>query len=438
MGAKPAEMATTDLFAPIPWSLDKASAGQRYVLATLTVLAIGSPLYVAGDLVSDDNEMLLYLGSGILGALYYGRGPARLASLLCLFVLHVARIHPGFRVVVQGFQYFISFAFFLLATDQIARFADQARREAWQARRREKAEEILRHFAEQCTVPESAQQLDELLEKAAAPYRGGDALATQVAETMAEQCALAKERLQHRERLRQDEVLRATQKLQTTLINSISHDLQTPLSTIAGTVDTLRLSVDKLSGADRQELLQLASEQIIRLEKLVKNILNLSKMEAGGLRLTRGWVNMGELLSVVSGRFPKEAAQRIQLLLTEDFPEVKGDFTLLSQVFANLIDNALKFSQGSIAIEGGQGEGTVRVSVRDSGVGVEPSEVGMIFEKFFRGTTPLAVPGSGLGLNICRGVVELHQGELSFQAEPAGGSRFTVALPLEVPPVTHQ
>ncbi|MBX3169237.1 MAG: DUF4118 domain-containing protein [Candidatus Eremiobacteraeota bacterium] len=430
-------MASTDLFAPIPWSLNKASSGQRYLLAALTVLMIGGPLYVAGDLVSDDNEMLFYLGSGMVGALYYGRGPARLASLLCLFVLHVAHIHPGFRVVTQGFQYFISFTFFMLATDQIARFADQARREAWQARRREKAEEILRHFAEQCTILETAPQLDELLKKSSELYHQPDSLARQVVKTMEEQCALAKERLQHRERLRQDELLRATQKLQTTLINSISHDLQTPLSTIAGTVDTLRLSVDKLSRADRQELLQLASEQIMRLEKLVKNILNLSKMEAGGLSFTRAWVNIGELLSVVKGRFPKQAAARIQLLLPDDFPEVKGDFTLLSQVFANLIDNALKFSQGAVQIDGCQRAGTVCVSVKDTGVGVQPDEVELIFEKFFRGTTPMAVPGSGLGLNICRGVVELHAGGLRYDPEPAGGSRFTVTLPLEVALVAH-
>lgn len=427
----------TNLFAPEPWSLKKASAGPRYLLAALTVLAIGGPLYVAGNLVSDDNEMLLYLGSGIVASLYLGRGPARLASLLCLFVLHVAHIHPGFRVVTQGFQYFISFAFFLLATDQIARFADQARHEAWQARRRERAEEVLRHFAEQCTIQESSERLDELLIESSRPYRHGDSLANQVVTTMQEQSALAKERLQHRERLRQDELLRATQKLQTTLINSISHDLQTPLSTISGTVDTLRLSVDKLSGADRQELLQLASEQITRLEKLVKNILNLSKMEAGGLSLNSGWVNIGELLSVVKGRFPKDAAARIQLQLPDDFPEVKGDFTLLSQVFANLIDNALKFSQGSIHIEGAPQENRASVSVCDSGVGVRPNEADLIFEKFYRGTTPMAVPGSGLGLNICRGVVELHHGLLSYQAEPAGGSRFTVALPLEANLVTR-
>lgn len=421
-----------DSFAPEPWSLSPVSSPLRYTLATLTVLLIGAPLYVAGDLVSDNNEMLLYLGSGIVGALYFGRGPARLASLLCLFVLHSASIHPGFRIVTRGFQYMISFAFFLLATDQIARFADQARREAWQARRRERAEEILRHFAEQCTAQESSEHLDDLLEESARPYRQPDSLAQQVVRTMEEQCALAKERLQHRERLRQDEILRATQKLQTTLINSISHDLQTPLSTISGTVDTLRLSVDKLSGVDRQELLQLASEQISRLEKLVKNILNLSKMEAGGLRLSSGWVPIGELLQVVRSRFPKESAARIQLLLHEDFPEVQGDFTLLSQVFANLLDNALKFSQGPVTVDGQLDGQTVCVSVRDDGVGVRPDEVELIFEKFYRGSTPMAVPGSGLGLNICRGVVELHHGQLRYQPESTGGSRFTVVLPLEV------
>jgi len=91
----------------------------------------------------------------------------------------------------------------------------------------------------------------------------------------------------------------------------------------------------------------------------------------------------------------------------------------------------LKFSQGPIRIDGALQQEMARVTVLDGGVGVQPQEAELIFEKFYRGTTPMAVPGSGLGLNICRGVIELHHGQLGYEPAPGGGSRFSVALPLE-------
>lgn len=410
---------------PIPWSLSPRSAALRYFLAVLTVLLIAWPLYEAGDRISDDNEMLLYLGSGIFGALYLGRGPARLASLLCVFILHAARIHPGFQPGAQGLQYFISFAFFLLVTDQIARLADKGRMQAWQSQKREQAGQILHQFSRECSLLGQPAQLEALL-AARLPQE------PELAQGLREQCELAKERLLHQERQRQAEVLQATQKLQSALILSLSHDLQTPVSSIMGSIDTLRLSDHRLAPEDREALLQLASEQALRLKKLIQNILNLSKLEGGALSLNWSWISLNELLGGVADGLPGPSRQRVRLTCADESPELKGDFTLLSQVLANLLDNALKFSPAdrSVSLAAWTEEGTACICVEDRGFGVVAADAERIFDKFYRGATPVSIPGSGLGLNICRGLVELHKGTITYEPGKGGGSRFIPRLPL--------
>ncbi|MBS2037465.1 DUF4118 domain-containing protein [bacterium] len=411
-----------------PWSLDPTTRLARYVLAVLTVLAIGAPLYALGSRISDDNEVLLYLGGGILGALYMGRGPARLASIVCLLVMHAANVNPGFRVSGQGIQYLISSAFFLVVTDQIARFADQARREAWSANRRERAEELLRLFGERGSELGTAEAIESLRESFHAELEPGDPLSNFLGRRLNEQSDYLKQRLARSEQSKQEELLRAKQELQSTLLRSISHDLQTPLSAIAGTIETLERSREKLTLEQNGELLRLASDQATRLDKLIKNLLSLTRLEAGALQLTDSWVSLEELFATVRGRFPRQSAERIRVSLPA-LPEIQGDFNLLGQVFANLLDNALKYSDGQVVVHAEVQEDSVSIRVLDEGVGVRSDDRPHIFERFYRGKTPLNVPGSGLGLNICKALVDLHRGQIEYQVrEP--GSCFQVTLPI--------
>ncbi|MBN9420074.1 hypothetical protein ABS71_11615 [bacterium SCN 62-11] len=436
----------------IPWSISPSTRGWRYAIAVSTVVLVGLFLAQGADLVSEDNEMLLYLGTLVFAALYLGRGPTRAATVTSLFILNVGHIHPGFRIGFHKFQYVISFGIFLVLSEQIARLADNVRREAWQS-------EELYLFTQECARLTSPQKVLELLCQHARRYCGLELFASLaqikgaplqtprgiygwvtpavqgnlLLDSLQAQTALALERIVQSERSRQASVLEATQKLQSTLINSISHDLQTPISSIRGSVDTLKTC--ELPDQDRQVLLDLASDQIARLQKLVQNILNLSKIEAGGLILCLRWISVEEMVAGVVEGFPAPARARIRWQVAEEIPEVQADFSLLSQLLSNLLDNALKFSQGPVAVEVSAGLNSVRLSVSDQGFGVAPTEREKIFERFYRGQTPRHVPGTGLGLNICLGIAELHHATLRVEAlEP--GSRFVLEMPRKQE-VTH-
>ncbi|MBX3171572.1 MAG: DUF4118 domain-containing protein [Candidatus Eremiobacteraeota bacterium] len=429
----------------LPWSISPDNRAWRYAVAVLGVGLMGLCLAQGGDVVSEDNEMLLYLAGLVFSALYLGRGPTRAATITTLFILNVGHIHPGFRIGFHKFQYVISFAIFLVLSDQIARLADNVRREAWQSQE-------LYFFTQECAKLTSPQRVLELLCQHARRSCGlelsaslailkGTPLQTPrgiygwvtpairgnlLLDSLQAQTALALERIVQSERSRQASILEATQKLQSTLINSISHDLQTPLSSIRGSVDTLKTCA--LPDQDRQVLLDLASGQIGRLQKLVQNILNLSKIEAGGLTLCLRWISVEEMVAGVVEGFPQAAQARIRWQVAEEIPEVQADFSLLSQLLSNLLDNALKFSQGPVGVEVTARNGKVFLSVSDQGCGVEPADREKIFERFYRGQTPRHVPGTGLGLNICRGIAELHHASLRVEAlEP--GSRFVLEIP---------
>ena len=429
----------------LPWSISTESRTLRYALAVVIVILIGLFLAEGGDFVSEDNEMLLYLGVLVFSALYLGRGPTRAATVTSLFILNVGHIHPGFRIGFHKFQYVISFAIFLVLSDQIARLADNVRREAWQAQE-------LYFFTQECAKLTRPQRVLELLRQHAQRFCGLDLQASLeplpgaplrtprgtygwvtpavqgnlLLDSLQAQTALALERIVQSEQARQASVLEATQKLQSTLINSISHDLQTPLSSIRGSVDTLK-SCD-LPGQDRQLLIELASDQIRRLQKLVQNILNLSKIEAGGLILCLRWISVEELVVGVVQGFPLPAQARIQWRVAEEIPEVQADFALLSQLLSNLLDNALKFSQGPVQLEVSAAADSICLSVSDQGCGIDQDEHDKIFDRFYRGRTPRHVPGTGLGLNICRGIAELHRANLQVESlEP--GSCFRLNLP---------
>lgn len=429
----------------IPWSISPDSRALRYAVAVIGVVLIGLCLSEGGDFVSEDNEMLLYLGALVFSALYLGRGPTLAATVTSLFILNVGHIHPGFRIGFHKFQYVISFAIFLVVSDQIARLADKVRREAWHSQE-------LYLFTQESAKLNSPQRLLELLCQHARRYCGLELFASLapikgaplqtprgiygwvtpavrgnlLLDSLQAQTALSLERIVQSDRSRQAEILEATQKLQSTLINSISHDLQTPISSIRGSVDTLKTC--SLPDQDRQVLLDLASDQIARLQKLVQNILNLSKIEAGGLTLCLRWISVEEMVTGVVEGFPAPAQARIRWHVAEEIPEVQADFALLSQLLSNLLDNALKFSQGPVTVEVGAGRDSVRLSVSDQGFGVAPAEREKIFERFYRGQTPRQIPGTGLGLNICLGIAELHHASLRVEAlDP--GSRFVLEMP---------
>jgi len=227
------------------------------------------------------------------------------------------------------------------------------------------------------------------------------------------------------------ELLREKELLHTTILNSISHDLRTPLVSITGTLSYLKDDANNLSQEAQHNLVHGAYEEANRLNRLVSNLLEMSRLQAGSRPLKRELYDVSEVISVARSQL-KETLARRQLLIDveEELPLISVDLTLFSLVIINLLDNAIKYSAPDtpIQIRAYQEQGIVYLEVEDHGVGISEDQIPHLFERFYRATTSIGKPGSGLGLPICKGIVDLHEGTIKVQSKE-GGSRFIISFP---------
>jgi two-component system sensor histidine kinase KdpD len=253
-------------------------------------------------------------------------------------------------------------------------------------------------------------------------------------EAFASQAALAIERAQLAEHARQAQISQETEKLQTALLNSISHDLRTPLVSITGVISSLQAADNPMDEATRQSMLDMAGEEADRLNRLVGNLLNMPRIEAGAMRLALEPVDVQDLIgSALEQLGERNRGRTITVDVPADLPLVRMDFVLMSQVLVNLIDNAIKYSpaEALVEIRANVAGAYLEIEVSDRGVGIPKEDLGRIFEKFYRVQQPDQVSGTGLGLSICKGIVEAHGGFITAENRQGGGTVITLAVPLE-------
>lgn len=250
-------------------------------------------------------------------------------------------------------------------------------------------------------------------------------------ETFASQIALAIERENLDEAAEHNAMLRESERLYTTLLNSISHELRTPIATITGAASSL---LDPQTGRDEAARLQLIhdiQDAGYRLNRLVTNLLDMSRLESGKLLLKLEWCDVSDIIGVVVKQFDRSLNGRpLALNQANDLPLLRLDFVLMEQVLVNLLDNACTYTPPGKPIEISTAcvDGVVTIDVTDHGPGVAPADMGHIFDKFYR-APKAATGGTGLGLSICRGLVEAHGGTLTAENVPGAGARFTIRLP---------
>ena len=252
-------------------------------------------------------------------------------------------------------------------------------------------------------------------------------------QAFASQASLAIERAQLAETARQAQVLQAAERLQTALLNSISHDLRTPLVSITGALSSLRDDGAQIDEAARDSLLANAHEEAERLNRLVGNLLDMTRLESGSLRIKAVPTDVQDLVGVVLNQLGSRLGDRpVEVDLAEDLPPVPVDFVLMAGVLTNLLDNALKYSPpGSpLDVRARPSGGHVTIEVADRGPGVPTADLQHIFDKFYRSPAVGATGGTGLGLSIVKGIVEAHGGFVVAENRPEGGLRVTVALPM--------
>jgi two-component system sensor histidine kinase KdpD len=234
-------------------------------------------------------------------------------------------------------------------------------------------------------------------------------------------------------------VLSATEKLQTALLNSISHDLRTPLVSITGVLSSLKEAElipvpGGLDAATRTDLIDTALGESERLNRLVGNLLDMTRLEAGALQIKREPCDFQDLIGAALAQRKKQLAGRPVIThIPDDLALIPADYMLMTQVLLNLIDNAIKYSPAGSPVELAirQAASELAVSIQDRGYGVPEEDLERIFGKFYRVQRKDSPGGTGLGLSICRGIVEAHGGKIWAANRPGSGLEVTFAIPLQ-------
>jgi two-component system sensor histidine kinase KdpD len=252
-------------------------------------------------------------------------------------------------------------------------------------------------------------------------------------EAYADLAAVAIESIQLTNEIQNAQISRKTEKLQTALFNSISHDLRTPMVSIIGVLSSLQQEGMHLDDIAKLNLIQVARDEAERLNDLITNLLDVSRVESGAIKLFLQPSDVQELIGAALAQLGNRASShQVNLEISADLPIISVDFGLILQTLVNVLDNAIKYSpvNSTIDIKGKQVDKQIQIEIADRGIGIPPQDLTRIFDKFYRVQRPENVTGTGLGLFISKGIIEAHGGHITAANRPGGGTIFKINLPI--------
>jgi two-component system sensor histidine kinase KdpD len=255
-------------------------------------------------------------------------------------------------------------------------------------------------------------------------------------DTLAEQTAAALERASLSREMVATRSAAETERVRNTLLASVSHDFRTPLSSILGAATSLLEYGDKLEPGARRDLLDQIKDEAEALDDMVRNLLAITRIDAGGLELRLDWIDLRDIVGRVVSRAKRHGAlQNLSMRLPEDLPLVRADATLVEQALSNVVRNAVAHTPPATRIEIGAATGADRLTltIADNGPGISPAILPRVFEKFIRGHDSEADggQGTGLGLAIAKGIMEAHHGSIAATspADQGRGTLITMVFP---------
>jgi two-component system sensor histidine kinase KdpD len=460
-------------------SRGKYGIGRRQT--TFAALEILGAVAVATGLVALLEEVapvtglgVLYLLAVLFVAIRRGQVAALITAVLSVTTLNFFFIEPRYRLTISDSHNLVALGVFLTAALVVGRLAAVARQRAMEAERRalvatarEREATILADAASSVLAGrdletdlanigaslEASARAAVRLGLTAAPSQLEGELAVplpasrpgwlygrpdagwdresleRLGVSLARLIDVARERDRVAARSADAEATRRADVAKTALLHAISHDLRSPLTAITTAASGLRHGA--LEGEDREALLTAIEDESDRLARLVDDLLDLSRIEAGAVNPRTDWCDLHDTLASAAAQVRARFGERpIDLDLGLDLPLVRADAAQLERVFSNLLENAVKFSpdDAPVRVGGAVGAGKVTVSVTDHGRGVPRSKRAEIFEPFVGGRDSRG--GSGLGLAICRGLVEANGGEIRLQSGTDRGTTFAVSFPL--------
>jgi two-component system sensor histidine kinase KdpD len=253
-------------------------------------------------------------------------------------------------------------------------------------------------------------------------------------ETFLGQIAQAIIRVKLTEQTKKVQVEMEAERLRNMLLSSISHDLRTPLTTIVGSAITLMEENSALKSGDKLELSRSIYDEAQRMSSLINNFLYMARLDAGTIELNKQWIPLEEIIGTVLTCLQKRLAnRRVTVNLPPGMPMVYVDAVMIEQVLINLLENVLRYTpdKGPVEIMAEASSAKMEISIADQGPGIPNGLENKLFEKFYRVQHEAAQSGVGLGLAICRAIIEAHGGSIQAKNRPTGGAVFSFMIPLD-------
>ena len=408
-----------------------------YLAAALTcaatsVVALHGPQHLAPA-----NLMLLYVLSVVVTAAGWGRGPGVLASVAAVICYDFFLVPPRFSLSVEHAQSLVTLAVMLVVSLVIGHLTTRLREKTLEVEARAAESALLNQLACQLAGAGSLEEVRSRARSVLAPFTGTRSPSLDSAVQAVIATAEDRIRLVEKEHVQSLEIQR--ERLRSSLLSALSHDLRTPLTVLFGNLDALATRADL--PADTSSTLALMRSEAHRLDRMMENLLDMARLQTGAIHLRRDWQSIPELLGaclrVVT---PWLAGHPVELRLPSDLPLVAADAVLLERVFHNLLENAAKYSPPDtpiiVSVEAPLATPAwLQVAFANAGQGFPPDRLEAVFDLFERGNGESAQPGSGVGLGLCRSIVEAHGGKISARNVP-GGCVVAFTLPLApVPPL---
>ncbi|MBK8902133.1 MAG: DUF4118 domain-containing protein [Anaerolineaceae bacterium] len=443
----------------------------RSIIAAGLVLLVTLPLWRIRNALTLANFSLIYLLLTLVVAVWLGTTPSLTAAFVSFFCFNFFLIRPYYTLTVKDPRELLDLFIFLLValiTGQLAAFA---RRQAEMARFRAHEQNILYELSSAfnrlneraeiyqtlqavvrenlpivaCTIlpseespPTDRSQTTIYLligtkeqiygtlraDFSSAPTEGQ----RRFLMSCVVQAAMALQRIELAEKVQRSRAIAEADRLKTTLLHAVSHDLRTPITIIKTAASNLLALREQISLAEKQEMTRVIEQEADTLDQLVGNLLEMSRLQAGALKLHEDWADFSEIAGDVAAKaWQSNHATRIRLDFPDDMPLVRCDQGLMLQALSNITNNALRYEPpaSQVEIRGDFDEQTVRLIVVNHGPTIPAEEKAHIMEPFYRGDNGQV----GLGLAISEGIVLAHQGRIWVEDTPGGGATFVMALP---------
>jgi len=446
-----------------------------YFVAVLMVAVVTWPLWQFGAALTWANISLIYVLVILTLAIWLGTGPSLLAAVVSFFASEFFLLRPLYSFAVSDPREFLDLWVYLVVAMLAGQLGAYARRQANVARRRADEQRLLFNLSSAFNRVADREGVFDTLQKVVAEQLGARDISilpdtiemvgpdnapraiscvllavedsvygtvrvafdatpsteqSRLLTACAQQAAMALQRIELAEQAQRSLGFEEADRLKTALLHAVSHDLRTPITIIKTSASSLHALHHRLSEEERMEMIETIESETDHLNRMVGNLLDLSRLQAGVLAINKDWNALSDIAGDVAARtWERYRAERIRIVFPADLPLVRFDYGLMLQALGNIVENALRYEPDSslIEIRGDSLPAEVRLLVVNHGPTIPPAERERIMEPFCHEENGHV----GLGLAISKGIVEAHHGRIWVEDTPGGGATFVLALPRE-------